>query len=308
MSERWQRLVIGVLLLVVQGCSERGPPPSEQSSFLTPELAGAALVSALEQNDMATLRKLLGPGTENLLSSGDDIADRNLRSIFVVRYRAHHTWVAGSPDDLVLQVGTDPWPLPIPLVRTNGRWRFDGAAGADEIVSRRIGANELHTIDVMRGFVDAQREYAVLGHDGPGAYARRVRSHPGKQDGLYWEPADGEAPSPAGPLLAAAAAEGYPSDGSERVPYHGYLFRLLLAQGPNADGGTRDYMDAGKLTGGFALIAWPVAYGESGIMTFIVNQDRHVWQRDLGSDTAHLVESIRLYDPDSLWIPVAHIE
>jgi hypothetical protein len=195
--------------------------------------------------------------------------------------------------------------MPIPLVRTEGRWHFDGAAGALELLSRRIGANELRTINVMRGFVVAQTEYAATAHDGvaAGVYARKLRSDAGKRNGLYWEPGAGEPPSPAGPLLASATAEGYTPAG-ERVPYHGYLFRLLLAQGPAADGGAHDYAENGRLTRGFGLLAWPVSYGQSGVMTFMVNQDGVVWQRDLGEDTTLLAERIRAFNPDAGWTPL----
>jgi hypothetical protein len=206
---------------------------------------------------------------------------------------------------MALQVGADDWPLPIPLVKEQGRWHFDGAAGVEAIVKRRIGANELRTIDVMHSYVTAQEEYAAMGHDGAaaGVYAQQLRSDPGKHNGLYWEPSSpGELPSPAGPFLAAATAEGYGMTKGE--PYHGYLYRPLLSQGSSARGGSRDYLVNGKLTGGFALIAYPVDYGASGIMTFIVNQDGVVWQRDLGENTTTDVASIRQFNPDSKWTPI----
>jgi DUF2950 family protein len=210
-------------------------------------------------------------------------------------------------DDVVLQAGPDNWPLPIPLVRKAGRWQFDGAAGAHELVLRRIGANELHTIDVMRGFVEAQRDYAATSHDGApaGIYAQRLRSQPGKQDGLYWNVHEGEPPSPAGPMLAAAAVEGYSVKEGANQPYHGYLYRMLFAQGPHANGGAQDYRVNGRLVSGFGLIAWPVEYGTSGVMTFIVNQDGVVWQRDLGVDTARFAQAIRDVNPDRAWTPLA---
>jgi len=256
---------------------------SGQTSFETPEAAANELILAIGRDDDAALRQVLGPDTDSLISSGDDVADRNLRKEFIARYRARHEWAAGGPDDLVLQVGVDLWPLPIPLIREQGRWRFDGAAGASELLSRRIGANELHTIDVMRGFVVAQTEYASS-HDG--AYARQLRSDPGKRNGLYWDTKPGDPPSPAGPLLASAAAEGYVKESSERVPYHGYYFRSLHSPG------------------GFALIAWPASYAESGVMTFVVSQDGVVWQKDLGEETPQLAVQIREYHPDAEWIPI----
>lgn len=300
-------MMVATALVAAIGCAKRASPPAEPMSFETPDLAGSALIAALDRNDRRELVSLLGPVTERALASGDEVADRNLRQAFIARYRARHIWVAGGPNDLVLQVGADAWPVPIPLVREQGRWRFDGLAGARELVLRRIGANELHTIDVMRGFVAAQIEYAQSAHDGngPGIYAAQLRSHAGMEDGLYWRPAPGKPRSPAGPLLAAASAEGYASTEGERAPYHGYLFKLLLAQGPHARGGARDYIEGGKLTGGFGLIGWPVTYGESGVMTFIVNHTGVVWQRDLGSDTTERVAAIRSFDPDDAWIPIA---
>lgn len=293
--------------LSVASCSRRDSQGGEHLSFGTPEEAETALIAALDTGDADVLRRLLGPVPEELLSSGDEVSDRAVRTRFLEQYRAKHRLVAGGPDDLVLQVGEDDWPMPIPLVRLEGRWQFDGAAGADEIVLRRIGANELRTIDVMRGYVAAQEDYAASTHDGvaAGVYAQKLRSDPGKQNGLYWEGAAGETPSPAGPLLAAAAEEGYGSSQSVRAPYHGYLYRMLLAQGAGASGGARDYVVDGKLTGGFAVIAAPDSYGASGVMTFIVNQDGVVWQRDLGEKTPELAGAIKEFNPDGTWTPIA---
>jgi hypothetical protein len=300
-----KRLMSSAIALALFGCGSHDAPVETSHAFGTPDEAVTALIAAVESHDVPALRRLLGPGTDALLDSGDAVADRADRDSFLARYRARHTLVAGGPNDLVLQVGEDDWPLPIPLVRANDKWSFDGAAGADEILLRRIGANELRTIDVMRGFVEAQRDYAAVGHDGgsPGVYAQKLRSDPGKQDGLYWEVASGDAPSPAGPFLAAAAAEGYGSD--KGAPYHGYRYRILTAQGDSANGGKRDYLADGRLTGGFALLAWPDRYGASGIMSFIVNQDGVVWQRDFGDDTAQLVAAIQAFDPDRHWTPIA---
>jgi hypothetical protein len=298
-----------ITALAMHGCAKHR---AQQPSFETPEAAVDALVAATEKHDVAELERLLGPGTEYLLESGDGVADRAEREGFLKRYHARHRLVVGGPDDFVLQVGADDWPLPIPLVREGAKWRFDGAAGADELVLRRIGANELRTIDVMRGFVAAQQDYAAQGHDGAaaGVYATRFRSTPGKQDGLFWEVSTGEPPSPAGPFLAAAAEEGYALEGAnektgKRSPYHGYVYRMLLSQGAAANGGARDYLQNGRLTGGFAMLATPETYGVSGVMSFIVNQDGVVWQRDLGDDTAQVAQSIDKFDPDQSWTPIA---
>jgi hypothetical protein len=293
-------------VFAVASCSKR-ESKDEHLSFNAPEEAETALIAALEKNDVDGLRRLLGPVPEELLTSGDEVADRAPRERFLERYRERHQFVAGSPNDLVLQVGEDNWPLPIPLVRNEGKWRFDGAAGTDEILLRRIGANELRTIDVMRGYVAAQEDYAAAEHDGlaAGVYARKLRSEPGKHDGLYWKVSAGEPQSPAGPMLAAAAAEGYTGSPGARTPYHGYNFRMLFAQGPAASGGARSYLEDGKLTGGFALIAAPETYGASGVMTFVVNQDGVVWQRDLGEKTAEVAATIESFNPDETWTPIA---
>lgn len=302
------RLVMVGSMLALSSCARRETDETNRLSFSTPDSAAAALAAALEKRDIVTMRRLLGPETEGLMSSADTAADRRDREAFLARYRVRHQVVAGGPDDAMLQVGEDQWPLPVPLLRRNGRWHFDGNAAAHELLARRIGANELHTIDVMRGFVDAQQEYAAAGHDGgaPGVYARVLRSDPGRQNGLYWQVAAGEAPSPAGPFLAAAAAEGHTASAGTNgpAPYHGYVYRMLFSQGPAAEGGAREYVIDGKLTGGFALLAYPAVYRETGVMTFLVNQDGLVWQRDLGEKTAELAAAIARFDPDSTWTPI----
>jgi hypothetical protein len=319
MKPRSAAMAITVVLLsatALTGCSRPAGESSESSaagpttaqvSFVTPDEAVGALLDGLEKGDVPALQKVLGPGSAALLSSGDAIADQRERETFLARYRAHHELEAGDPNDLVLMVGDDRWPLPMPLVQRNGRWSFDGAAGAEELVYRRIGANELHTIEVMRGFVEAQSDYASAGHDGaePGVFAQKLRSDPGRQDGLYWEVAAGQDPSPAGSLLAAAQSEGYGNTQAGATPYHGYLYRTLDAQGPAANGGARDYLVNGKLTGGFALLAYPATYGVSGVMTFMVSQDGIVWQRNLGDDTAKAATAIQQFNPDDSWTPLA---
>jgi len=309
MNRQFRLLTLSLLTLsVVVACSPgktiEVTPGGGALTFATPDEAVTALGAAAEKKDMDALGKLFGPDTQDLLKSGDDVADRNALQAFVERFHKRHQLASGGNDSLVVQVGDDDWPLPIPLVKQQGRWHFDGAAGAEAIVRRRIGANELRTIDVMHGYVAAQKEYAAVGHDGApaGVYAQQLRSDAGKHNGLYWEPAPGEPQSPAGPFLAAATSEGY---GVTRgAPYHGYLYKPLLSQGSNAQGGSRDYIVNGKLTKGFALIAYPADYGASGIMTFMVNQDGVVWQRDLGENTTSRATSIEQFDPDSTWTPI----
>lgn len=294
-------------LLMIIGCGKPDASGARHASFSTPEEAASALVAAVGDHDVDKMRALFGPGVEGLLSSGDEAVDRAARESFLRKYGVRHQFSAGGPDNLVLHVGDEDWPLPIPLVRRESGWRFDGAAGADELILRRIGRNELRTIDVMRGFVAAQKDYAATSHDGvaAGAYAQRLKSLPGRQDGLYWDVAAGGPLSPAGPLLADAATEGYTSAEGTRTPYHGYRYRTLFAQGPAASGGAREYVVDGMFTDGFALIASPDAYGVSGVMTFMVNQDGVVWQRDLGQATAKVAAAIHQFDPDETWTPIA---
>lgn len=293
-------------LVLTCTCAKHDLPANEDRYFATPEQAVAALIHALEHNDVNEVEQLLGPDMQGLLSSGDDVADRAARERFLSLFHEQHLLVAGGPNDLVLQVGRDAWPLPIPLVRRHAQWTFDGQAGAEELVSRRIGRNELRAIRVMRGYVEAQREYASASRDEApaGIYAQRVNSTPGKHDGLYWQTTQGEPPSPLGPLIAEATQEGYPGTNPSGKPYHGYRYRMLFSQGASAPGGARDYIVEGKLKEGFALVAYPEKYGVSGIMTFMVNQDGIVWQSDLGEETAERAASMRAFDPDSGWIPI----
>jgi Protein of unknown function (DUF2950) len=293
-------------LAIVAGCAKQKTPEAA-GVFKTPEEAVAAFVTRLEQNDVAGLTALLGPDSEELFVSGDAVQDAGDRAEFLEAYKARQALIDEGTDRKILVIGDEDWPMPIPLVQADGGWRLDGAAGVDELIYRRVGANELGAIAVARGFVDAQIEYASEGRDGDpaGIYALKLVSDPGLHNGLYWEAGEGEAESPAGPFVAEAAAEGYRRVEGERRPYHGYYYRMLYAQGPNANGGVRDYFKDGLLTEGFALVAWPAEYGSSGVMTFIVNSDGVVFQKDLGEDTATAVEAIQSFDPDSSWVAIA---
>jgi hypothetical protein len=307
------------LLAIAPGCAreesvgevDTAPAATKPAAtFGTPEEAVTAMVAALERRDRAELTRLLGLESDELLLSGDPVADSTARATFLARYHEKNRLVGAGGDRVILLVGADDWPFAIPIVHADGAWHLDGAEGIEEIAKRRIGANELHTIDVMRGYVVAQDEYAAASHDGvpAGTYARRLRSDPGTQNGLYWETAEGEPESPAGPFLAAASGEGYAGDGSGTTPYHGYRYRLLTAQGPSATGGARDYLEGNHLAGGFAAIAWPASYGESGVMTFLVNQEGVVWQKDLGEGTEQAAAGIASFDPDSTWTPLPEEE
>ena len=292
-----------VMAAVIGGAVGACAGRADHASFKSGDDAVAALVEAVRDGDVGRLTEIFGPGSDDIVSSGDAIADKAARGKFVAAYDARHVIVPEGEDRATLQVGTDDWPFPVPLVRRDGAWYFDGAEGADEIVYRRIGRNELGAIAVCRGFVEAQHEYAAADHDGEGAgvYAHKLVSDPGTQNGLYWEASEGAARSPIGPFIASAAAEGYRAGGGA---YHGYRYRPLFRQTENANGGALDYFDKGVLRNGFALIAWPADYGASGVMTFIVNQDGIVFQKDLGEGTEAAVQAIDAYDPDSTWVAV----
>ena len=291
------------------GCAGK---KQDEGSFATPEEAAAALVAALAKDDVTAASKLLGEGADELLNSGDPVADKADRAMVVTNYQAKNVLVDDGADRKTLVIGPSDWPMPVPIVKgADGRWKFDGAAGIDELIYRRVGANELGAIDVMYGYVNAQIDYASQGRDGDpaGIYALKLVSDEGMHNGLFWPTAEGEPTSPAGPFVANAAEEGYRrAGGGARVPYHGYYYRQLYAQSANANGGARDYFKDGLMTEGFALIAWPADYGSSGVMTFIVNQDGVVFQKDLGEDTATVVETIQAFDPDSSWTALAPAE
>jgi hypothetical protein len=302
--------LVVVALAIAAGCAKTPEPQQAAAApgFDTPEAAVTAFVAALEKNDLAQVKALLGPGSDELLDSGDAVQDSGDRAEFLAAYAAKNSLADDGADRKSLVIGEQEWPMPVPIVKRDGKWFFDGEAGIDELIYRRVGANELGAIDVNRGFVSAQLEYASEGHDGdpPGIYALKLISDEGLHNGLYWPTAEGEPESPAGPFVAGAAAEGYRrAEGEARNPYHGYYYRMLYAQGANANGGARDYFKDGLLTQGFALVAWPADYGSSGVMTFIVNQDGVVFQKDLGEDTAVAVESIQVFDPDSSWTAIA---
>jgi hypothetical protein len=289
-----------VTLAGLAGCAQHG----NHLSFGSADEAVKALVAAARNGDVAALGKLFGPGSESIIDSGDAVADAAARKQFVSLYDQKHDLVAEGNDRVVLQVGDDGWPLPVPIVRKNGKWVLDGEAGADEVVFRRIGRNELGAIAVCHGYVDAQYDYASEDRDGEGAgvYAQKLLSDPGTHNGLYWETAAGEPPSPVGPFVADAAAEGYRAGGAGA--YHGYRYRPLFRQGENASGGAQEYFENGVLKHGFALVAWPAQYGVSGVMTFIVDQDGVVFQKDLGPDTEAAAMAMDAFDPDSSWVAV----
>jgi Protein of unknown function (DUF2950) len=277
-------------------------PAWSQEQFNTPEEAVGALVNAAKAADPKALLAVLGSDGQEIISSGDPVADNNTREQFVTAYDAKHAIELEGNGAQTLIIGDDDWPFPIPLINNAGKWQFDTKAGLDEILSRRIGRNELSAIQVSQAYVQAQNEYAALDPAGlgRGVYAQRIVSRPGKKDGLYWPTAAGETPSPLGDLAAKASAEGY-KPGEKPIPYHGYYYRILTRQGAAASGGAYNYLVKGKMKGGFALIAVPAEYGNSGIMTFVVNHDGTVFQKDLGPKTATVAAKIDAFAPDQTW-------
>jgi len=275
-----------------------------QKTFPSADAAVAALIDDLRSENLGDLMAILGPGAERLLDSGDPVADHHGRERFVASYdEAHH--LEENPNGAVLVVGKEDWPAPIPLRKVGDLWSFDTKSGEQQIIDRRIGRNELDTIQTMLAYVDAQQDYAdwTRQQTGTAEYARRIVSRPGMHDGLYWPAAEGEPESPMGPLVAEAREQGYRRSAAPhgRLPYHGYFFKVLTAQGNNAPGGAADYIVRGKMIGGYGLVAWPAKYGDSGVMTFIVNHDATVYQKNLGPNTAALAEAMTRYDPDPSW-------
>jgi len=290
--------------VTLAACGGGNQGSADHTSFKSPEEAVTALSAALEKDDLTALGRILGPDADGVLDSGDPVADKIGRAQFLESFKGKNALVADGDERRILQYGSDDSELPVPLVRREGRWYFDGAAGEDEIIYRRVGRNELDTIAVMNGYVEAQVEYAAVPHDGnpAGVFAERLMSDDGRQNGLYYPTEEGEPESPVGDFIAAAAAEGYRA--SEAKAYHGYRYRPLFDQSANANGGAMSFYVDGLLVNGFALLAWPAEYGVGGVMTFIVNQDGVVFQKDLGEETDTLVESINTFDPGDGWVAI----
>lgn len=271
-------------------------------TFDTPEAAADALVQAAESGDIGGLVAILGPGSRDVVSSGDPVEDKNDLSRFASKAREQMriSYDVANPNLAVLVAGKDDWPMPIPIVKRAGKWQFDLKDGKREILARRIGNNELEAIMLLRGYVEAQHEYASTTHDGSKVrqYAQKWISSPGKQDGLSWWDANGKPAGPIGDEIAKLLAAGYKD---KAAPVNGYYFRALTSQGPNARLGARDYIVQGKMIGGFAAIAWPANYGVTGVQTFQVNNDGIVYQKDLGPETAKLAPAIKSYNPDKTW-------
>jgi hypothetical protein len=297
---RIQSALLTLALLLPTSCQSVGP--GDQPGFTSPVSAFPAVVLSLRTSDLVGLRILLGPESRDLLGSGDKMEDGEDRQRFLDLYDEQHSIEVSGDDSAVLSIGAFEWPFPIPAVRIEGSWFLDAEEGLEELLDRRIGQNELSTVNVCLAVVDAQLEYVARDWNGNGLheYAQRLRSSKGTKDGLYWKAEEGEAPSPIGALFAAAAVENL-SDRTEPDSYHGYRYRLLEAQGTHATGGAYGYMAGEAMIGGFALIAYPARYGETGVMSFVISHDEALYEKDLGPDGEATAKGMTAFDPDSSW-------
>lgn len=290
----------------VEPSATPGDQAGQQASYPTPELAAKALYDTVKSGEVPAIYDVLGPDSAELIYSGDAVDDRQMRERFLAAFDASLTIEREGDDRALLLVGEQEFPFPYPLVMNRQQWQFDSSAGADEIINRRIGENELHAIELCLAYGDAQQEYAEEDRDGDGIieYAQKFRSGDGMRDGLYWPVAEDEPPSPLGEVVADALAEGYALGEGEPAPLYGYHFRMLASQGEAASGGAYDYIVGGNKIGGYALMAFPAKWGASGVMTFICNHEGVVYQKNLGDQTSELALAITLYNPDTTWQPV----
>ncbi|MFZ3331279.1 MAG: DUF2950 domain-containing protein [Candidatus Acidiferrales bacterium] len=303
-------LLFSVIALSSAGCGKSQPStategvPATPQTFASADLAGQAIYTAAKAGDTNALLLIFGSGAKELLFSGDPVQDKAALDEFASRYDQMHRWGKLTNGGLVLDVGAENYPFPFALKKNDaGQWYFDSGSAKNEILARRIGGNELSTIDVLNAMAAAQTDYFSHPHDGAKAhsYAQKFVSDEGKQNGLYWPVPEGESGSPLGPLAEFAASEGYSGASQETQPYHGYYFRMLTSQGPDAHGGAKNYIVNGSMTEGFAILAHPAEYANSGVMSFLVNQDGIVLQKDLGADTAAIAKTITSFNPDSTW-------
>ena len=298
------RFVVTVMFALSLGCSSAPmlAQEQEQRTFTSAEDASRALFEAMESQDEQAPLNILGPAGKDVISSGDRVEDSDARAGFVVKYQEMHRFVTEPDGTATLVVGAENWPFPIPLVKRNGSWYFDTAAGKGEIVFRRIGKNELAAIGSCRELVEAQEQYFARPPGKlPQQFAQRLVSDEGQHNGLYWHGASDEFDSPINPLIAYAR-QNLPTDQvGEHVPFNGYMFRILTRQGPHAEGGAKNYVVDGKMSAGFAFVAYPVEYRSSGVMTFIVDASGTIYEKDLGLNTAKLAQAMTTYDPDSTW-------
>ena len=302
----WLITPLLVVAAVLMAFSLSFAATAQQKSFSSAEEAVKAAIAAARSDNDKELLAIFGAQAKEILISGDAVADKERRGRFVAAYDEKNR-LATQKQDMILIVGKQEWPFPIPLVKKGNAWVFDTAQGKEEILDRRVGENELNAIQVMLAIVDAEREYAIKdrNRDGLLEYAQKLVSDPGKKNGLYWESKPGEPQSPLGPIMMRARSEGYQGKPpTTPVPYHGYYYRLLTAQGKNAAGGAYSYFWRGKMIAGFAVVAYPAEYGNSGVMTFIVNHDGKVFQKNLGANTAAIAKGMKEYNPDASWTAV----
>lgn len=306
---RFSKTVVGLAITsLLVGLPGRVLAAGERQ-FSSPQAAVDALKAAVEVRDTNALHAIFGPSAQSLVSV-DVVEAADEREMFVSRLKEKINLVSDSDTRDLLQLGADGWPFPIPLVKQDGQWHFDTDSGKEEILNRRIGANELGTLQVCQAYVEAQREYASVDRNADEVleYAQQLRSTPGAHDGLYWSTRTGDELSPLGPLVAQARGEGYRKNAKilteVQSPYHGYYFKILTRQGKHAPGGSYNYIINGHMIGGFALVAWPAQWGNSGVMTFIVNQQGKVFQKNLGPKTIAMASAMTKYDPDNTWTPV----
>jgi len=274
-----------------------------QTVYASPEDAAKALYDAVKSHDVKSVYKVLGPGSDKLIFTGDKVADQQMRERFLAAYDKSLKVERDGDTKAILLVGENESPFPFPLVKGTKGWKFDAKAGAEEIINRRIGENELFAIKSCLAYGDAQQEYAEADRDGDGLieYAQKFRSSEGKRDGLFWPAKEGEPPSPLGPLAAQVKSEGYSAKDARPIPLHGYYYRVLTSQGKDAPGGTYDYLVKGNMIGGYALAAYPARWGASGVMTFICNHDGVVYQKNLGEKTADIASKLTRFNPDASW-------
>jgi len=297
-------LILLVLFILFVGCNKSAKP--SYKVFASPDDAGNGLLTAAKSGDPNAVLAIFGPESKDIILSGDPVQDKNTADLFVAAYGVMHRWRKMPDESQILLIGADNFAFPIPLKKNaGGQWFFDAAAGREEILARRIGRNELAVMDVCLALADAQAEYYSQRRDDGSThqYAVKFISDAGKQNGLYWESPEGQPKSPLGPLAAFATHEGYSLKPDSHVPFHGYYFHMLTRQGSHAPGGAKDYVVNGKMTGGFAFVAYPAEYRNSGVMTFIINQDGVLLQKDLGTSTTQTAAAMTEFDPDPSWIP-----
>ena len=296
-------VVVAVLFGVVAFVLPISGQEVKQKAFGSPEEALKALAETARAGDTKGMMAILGPEGEDIISSGDEVADKNAQEQFVKAYQEKVDFVKEKEDRVSIIIGNDHWPFPIPIVKKGEGWVFDTKAGREEVLNRRLGRNELNAIQVCSAYVVAQWEYASTDRERDGIiqYAQKVWSDPGRRNGLYWEAGEGEIPSPMGPFIAQAVGKGYTKKDDKPIPYYGYYFKILKGQGPNAPGGAYNYVINGHMVAGYALAAWPAEYGVSGVMTFLVNQNGTVYEKDLGPKTEGTVKGMTLYNPDRTW-------